>query len=192
MRNLYFVLNPKYHQADKIKANEMGRACGTNGRGEKSAISFLKDAYPVKFPDIKIIPTTETEIKSITRSLKSRNSSGYDEITSTILKAFSASISCPLAHICNHSLHTCIFPDDLKISVVKPLYKKGHKTSMTNYRPISLLTTFSKTLEKVMYNRLSHHTQSNNILVPEQFGFRKDVSTEDAAFKLTDKYVKIY
>jgi hypothetical protein len=56
---------------------------------------------------------------------------------------------------------------------------------MSNYRPISLLTTFSKVLEKVMYNRLSHYLQTNNILVPEQFGFRKGISTENAAFKLT-------
>jgi hypothetical protein len=61
---------------------------------------------------------------------------------------------------------------------------------MANYRPFSLLTTFYKVLEKVMYNRLSHHMQTNNILVPEQFGFRKDMSTEDAAFRLTDSVLK--
>jgi hypothetical protein len=70
MTNLYFVFIPKYHQADKIEANEVGGARGTNGRREKSAISFLKDAYPVKFLDIKIIPTTESDIKSIIRSPK--------------------------------------------------------------------------------------------------------------------------
>jgi retron-type reverse transcriptase len=61
---------------------------------------------------------------------------------------------------------------------------------MTNYRPISHLTTFSKVLEKIMHNRLSHHMQSKNILVSEQFGFRKGMSTEDAAFKLTDNVLK--
>jgi hypothetical protein len=74
--------------------------------------------------------------------------------------------------------------------VVKPLYKKGDKISKTNYRPISLLTTFSKVFEKIMYSGLSHHMQTNNILVPEQFGFRKGKSTEDAAFKLTDNVLK--
>jgi hypothetical protein len=57
---------------------------------------------------------------------------------------------------------------------------------MSNYRPMSLLTTFSKILEKVIYNMLSHYLQTNNILVPEQFGFRNGISTENAAFKLTD------
>jgi hypothetical protein len=90
----------------------------------EDTISFLKD---VKFPDIIIIPTTETEIKSIIHSLKSKNSSGYDAKTSKILKTCSDLISCPLTHICNHSLRTGIFPNHLKISVVKSLYKKMTK-----------------------------------------------------------------
>jgi hypothetical protein len=139
---------------------------------------------------IKLIPTTEVEIKSIIHSLKSKSSSSYDEITSKILKACSALISCPLTHNCNHSLYTGILLDCLKMSVVKPLYKKGGKTNMTNYRPISLLTTFSKVLEKVMYNRLSHHMHTNNISVPVQFDFWKGLSTENAAFKLTDDVLK--
>jgi hypothetical protein len=69
-------------------------------------------------------------------SLKSKNSAGYDEIMSKILKAYASLISQPLSHIYNQSLYTGIFADCLIISVVKPLFKKGNKTSMTNYRPI--------------------------------------------------------
>jgi hypothetical protein len=133
-------------------------------------ISFLKNAFPRKFPGIKTIPTTETEIKNIIHSLKAKNSSGYDGITSKILKVCASLISYPLTHICNHSLLTGIFPNRLKVSIVRPLYKKGDKTNMSNYRPISLLTTFSKVLEKVMYNRLSHYLQTNNILVNRTSG----------------------
>jgi hypothetical protein len=61
---------------------------------------------------------------------------------------------------------------------------------MSNYRPILQLTTSSKVLEKVMHSRVSHYLQTNNILVPEQFGFRKGISTENAAFKLTDNVLK--
>jgi Notch-like protein len=64
-------------------------------------------------------------------------------------------------------MNTSIFPDRIKISVVKPLYKKGEKSFMNNYRPVSLLTTFSKVLEKVTYNRLNHYMDTNNISVPE-------------------------
>jgi hypothetical protein len=97
------------------------------------AISFLKDSFPRNFTSIKIILVTVTEIKSNIRSLKPKNSSGYDEITSTILKTCASTISLPLSFIFNHSLHTGIFPDRLKIAVVKTLHKKGDKYNMTNY-----------------------------------------------------------
>jgi Notch-like protein len=149
----------------------------------ENAPSFLKDAFPQKFPSIKIIPTNEAEIKNYnTYPEMKKNSSGFDEITSKILKACSSLISCPLAHICNHLLYTGNFPNRLKISIVKPLFKEGEKDSMSNYRLISLLSTFSKVLEKVTYSRINQHMHCNNILVPEQYGFRKGISTEDAAF----------
>jgi hypothetical protein len=150
------------------------------------AISFLKDSFPGNFTSIKIIPVTATEIKSIIRSLKPKNSSGYDDIRSKILKTCASTISLPLSFICNHLLHAGIFPDRLKIAVVKTLHKKGDNHNMRNYRPLSLLPIFSKVFEKAMHSRLSHHFYTNNILVPEQHAFTKGMSTEDAAFKLTD------
>jgi hypothetical protein len=61
---------------------------------------------------------------------------------------------------------------------------------MSHYRPVSLLTIFSEVLEKVMHDRLSHYLQTNDVLVLEQFGFRKGISTENAAFELTDSVLK--
>jgi hypothetical protein len=107
--------------------------------GKGDPIYFLKDSFPCKFHGIKIVPTSEAEIKSIILPLNSKNSSGYDEIMRKILKAYASLISQPLSHIYNHSQCTGIFPDCLKISLLKPLFKPGGKTSMTNYKPISLL-----------------------------------------------------
>ena len=61
---------------------------------------------------------------------------------------------------------------------------------MTNYRHISLLTVFYKVLEKAMNSRLSEHLHTNNIVVAEQYGFIKGISTEDASFRLTDSIFK--
>jgi len=126
---------------------------------------------PGNFPSIKIIPITEPEIKSTIHFLKPRKSSGYNEITRKILKACASLISHPLSYIYNHLLYTGIFPDHLKIAVVKPISKTGNKTSMTNYRPISLLKAFSKVLKKAVYSRLSQHLHTNNILVTEHYSF---------------------
>jgi len=80
-----------------------------------------------------------------------------------------------------------IFPSQLKFSEINPLHKKGDKMDITNFRPISLLTSFSKILEKVIYTRLYQHINPNNILATEQYGFRNNLSTEKAPFKLTNE-----
>jgi hypothetical protein len=59
-------------------------------------------------------------------------------------------------------LSTGIFPDRLKYSEVKPIYKKGDKSSTSNYRPILLLPAFSKIFEKILYKRLYQHLTTNN------------------------------
>jgi hypothetical protein len=95
------------------------------------AISSLRKACSRKFPDIKTIPTSETEIKSISHSLKFKNSSGHDDgITSKIVKFCASLTSHPLTQICNHSLFTGIFPGCLKISGIKQLYRKWDRTTV--------------------------------------------------------------
>jgi hypothetical protein len=110
---------------------------------------------------MRIIPITESDIKSIIPSLKPNKLSDYNEVTSEILKY----LHLPLSYIYNYSLHTGIFSDQIKIAVVKPLYKKEDKTCMTNYKTFSVITVFSKILEKTMPSRLSQHMHTDNILV---------------------------
>jgi Notch-like protein len=157
---------------------------------KRYALWILKDSFPGKFFSIKIIPITKAKIKSIIHSLKPKKSSGYDKITSTILKACPSLNSHPLSYINNHLLYTDIFPDCLKIAVVKLLYKKEDKRIMTNYRPMSLLTIFSKVLKSAMHCRLSQHLHINTVLVTEQYSFRKGIPMEDVAFRLTDSVIK--
>ena len=89
-----------------------------------------------------------------------------------------------MTHICNAAFSSAVFPDRFKYAIVKPIFKRGCKQDISNYRPISLLTSFPKVLEKVIYNRLYTHFEKNGILVQEQFGFRRQHSTEQAAFCL--------
>ena len=75
----------------------------------------------------------------------------------------------------------------MKFSIIKPIYKKGDKMNPTNYRPLSLLTSFSKVFEKALYTRLTDHLNTNKLLVAKQYGFRKGGATEGAIFKLTNE-----
>ena len=74
-------------------------------------------------------------------------------------------------------LNTGKVPDQLKIGKIIPIYKSNDKKLVSNYRPISILTFFSNIYEKVMYNRLLHYLEINEIITDNQFGLRKAHST---------------
>ena len=87
----------------------------------------------------------------------------------------------PLVHIYNVSFQTGIFPDMMKLAKIKPLFKKGDRRNIQNYRPIFILSAFSKILEKLMYNRLLSFLKKHNTLTNVQHGFREKKSTETAS-----------
>jgi hypothetical protein len=103
-----------------------------------------------------------------------------------ILKTIAHFINSPLSDIFNKSMPSGAFPTRSKHAIVRLLLKKGDKENVANYRPISLLTSFSKVLEKMIYDRLLKHSEANNFLAIEQFSFRTSSSTEKASYKLTD------
>jgi hypothetical protein len=91
-----------------------------------------------------------------------------------------------LTHIINFSITHGIVPNEMKIAHVI-LFKSGDRTLFTNYRPISILPSFSKFLERVIYNRMLKYLNKNSILSENQYGFRKNHSTSLALVDLYDK-----
>jgi Notch-like protein len=118
-----------------------------NSTNNPTAISNLYSVYRETFPQIQMASVTTKEIKEIIKSLPCKNSSGYDEIPLRILKISMPFITSPLTYLCNKSVSKGSFPARLKYSQIIPIFKKGDKTELTNYRPISLLTSFSKILK---------------------------------------------
>ena len=98
---------------------------------------------------------------------------GWDNINKSVMVNILNDIITPLTHVLNLSISQGIFPEDLKIAKVKPLFKANEKHSYNNYRPISLLT-ISKIFERVMYNRLQNCIYRSNIIYHKQFGFRSN------------------
>ena len=86
----------------------------------------------------------------------------------------------PIIYLFQLSLEKGVFPDDLKIAKMTPIYKAGDNSDISNYRRISVLPCFSKILERLMYNRLYKYLKENNILYEKQFGFQSEYSTNDA------------
>lgn len=124
------------------------------------------------------------EVHKIITSLKSSNSMGHDNISSNILKNISFYIVDVLCYIFNLSIKKGIFPDSLKTAIVIPLHKKGDTTVLNNYRPISLLSVFSKIFEKGIKTRILSFLDKTKFFSDLQFGFRLGRSTEDALLKL--------
>ena len=134
-----------------------------------------------------VFPTNESEVIKTCLNIKSKFSSGYDEISNIVAKSIIHSVAKPLAHIYNCSFQSGVFPDTYNISKIIPIYKSGDKCNAANYRPISLLTSFSKILEKMMYQRLSNFIFKHNILYDKQYGFIKGRSTEHAMLNILHK-----
>ena len=90
-------------------------------------------------------------VEKIILELSSKNSCGWDGLSTNLLKRISKIIAAPLSVIINQSLVTGIFPDRLKIAKVIPLFKKGDDHVFDNYRPISLLSSISKVVAKIVF-----------------------------------------
>ena len=108
------------------------------------------------------------------------------DIPNKLIKIASEPLSLPFTYIYNQSIANGIVPDVFKISRVTPIYKSGEVTDTGNYRPIATLSSFSKVLERLIYNQLYQFLEKNDIIYKYQFGFRKGYSTEQAILEITD------
>ena len=116
-------------------------------------LHFSKFLSPPVSKTIFFNKTNQSEIASIAKAFKSKTSTGYDGLSMKLLKQIIFSIVSPLEYIFNMSLLKGMCPNLLKIAKVIPIYKKDDKSQITNYRPISLLPSISKFLEKIVYKR---------------------------------------
>ena len=129
-----------------------------------------------------VAPVTVIEVEQVIKSLKSNCSTGFDVIPMSLVKQCLCYFIKLLVHICNVSFQIGFFPDMMKKAKIRPFFKKGDRQNMQNYRPISILSAFSKILEKIMYNwLLSFFKKKHNVLTNEQHGFMDDKSTETAS-----------
>jgi hypothetical protein len=149
----------------------------------------VKQSSKIEYcPDSMVmLPITEQEVECVIRKLKGKFSAGCDEIPEYVVKQCAMFIKGPLTYIYNMSVNSGVFPDLFKVARVKPLYKKGDTYNIQNYRPISILSVFSKILEKIMYSRLTGFLNKHNIITKVQNGFREQKSTITAIQSFIEK-----
>ena len=144
---------------------------------------FLHSTYTL--PDINELPSASDFLSDITVSsdevyqalisLQPNKASGPDNIGPRILKNCAASLTSPLHHLFLLSLNSKTIPGDWKEHTIIPVFKSGDKSSLKNYRPISLLCSTSKVLESLIYNKVIKCIGKS--ISSHQFGFQKHKST---------------
>ena len=171
----------------------IGPQLATKIRNKHVNSNFSKFLPPKFEKSLFFTPTDEEEVLKIVRCLKPSRSSGHDEISVNLLKKIILQLTKPLTYIFNISLSSGKCPNSLKIAKVVPVFKRKDDASLlTNYRPISLLPSISKILEKIIHKRLYIFLQVNGLLIPNQFGFRKGHSTDLAIIQLLDKITESF
>jgi hypothetical protein len=153
--------------------------------------NFNQYDYSLQFnnSNMFLFPIDPIAVVNIIKKLSNTRSVGYDDIPTHIVKSTSDIIAPVLSHLINMTFQQGVFPDKLKISIVKPIFKAGDKNFPGNYRPITLIPIFAKILEKAMYTRLMSFIKVNEIISDHQNGFQKGKSTSLATFNLINKIV---
>ena len=142
-----------------------------------------KGVLPNKF---KLKCVSESFVLNELKKINPSKSMGIDGIKGIFLRDGAETISNAITHIINLSIETGIVPDQLKYAKVKPLYKKNSRLDVGNYRPVSILCTISKILERAVYVQLDKYCKDNNLLYEFQSGFRRSYSTDSCLINLSD------
>jgi len=130
-------------------------------------------------------PVRNSDVVSIVRNLPNK-SSNFNCVPVFIFKQC-VDILCPIiVSLFNDSVEAGVFPDCLKVARITPVFKKGNRKCVNNYRPICNLSILSKIFEKLMYHNLRTFLEQNNLISSHQFGFRENYSTTDAVTEFID------
>lgn len=124
------------------------------------------------------------EVSKIIDNLDPNTSTGIDGISTKTLKCIKNLIICKLTDCMNQLLNEGQFPKSLKVAKVTPIHKTGDKSNPGNYRPVSVLPTLSKILEKIIYKRLDDYLTKINFIYDQQYGFRPKSNTLGATIDL--------
>ena len=168
----------------------IGKTYSTNMPQSKKSLKEYLSKIKSNTSSIFITPVTKSEVEKYINNLKPKNSSGLDKIDNILIKELRDLISEPLSFIYSNSLMEGTFPDRMKTVKVIPLHKGKCKEEINNYRPISLLLTISKILEKAMYHRTYSFLSATHQLYASQYGFRKNHACDQAVGELVAAITK--
>ena len=158
-------------------ASKLNDTLGESQISECKFTSFEDFLAPSNSQSIFLEDCSPEEILSIISELDNNKAS---DIPIRVVKKSSHVISPILSKYFNLLMQKGYFPDVLKVGKITPIFKKGNPEDIGNYRPVSTLPIFGKIFEKIIYKRIFSFARSQNLINPNQFGFRKSHSTSHA------------
>jgi len=150
------------------------------------SVSFDSYLHTPSLSSMGLLSTSSMEILDIGRDIKLTHSKGIDDIDPCLATPSLCIVAKPLAEIINCSLNSGVVPQAIKTAKVVPIFKKGDKDNVANYRPISILPYFSKFYEKIMYTRLYNYVKNLNVICQSQHGFQPGHSPYMALLNMQD------
>ena len=157
-----------------------------DGLGNAPCVSQDKTAEISKHTPSLATTVTFGQVIELVKKIEVHKASGIDNIQASVLKDALMVLVPQLTSLINHSLHSTTFPTSWASAKVVPLAKNGNLREIGNWRPISLLPTPSKIMERIVYTELYSFLEKQNLLSNSQFGFRKSRGTMDAVFTLVN------
>ena len=132
-------------------------------------------------------PCDFEEVKKVINNLPNKSAPGEDGVTAETIKCTNDVTSLVLSHIINCLLHEGIFPSILKTGKISPIPKVKNACKVEQFRPIALLSIFSKIIEKLVHKRIVNFCNKYNIFSKSQHGFRAGRSTQTAILEIIDE-----
>ena len=151
---------------------------------------LIIDNTPAISKSFFISPITDDDISDAIHSLKNSSSVDVYGLNSKMVKHLRNDLARPLAHLFNTCISEGVFPEELKVSRVVPVFKKENVDDVNNYRPISIIPIFGKIFEAILKPKICNFLEKNNLLNPNQFGFRAGMSASGAVLRLVDGIVE--
>jgi len=137
-------------------------------------------------PKLNLSTISQAELIDTINIMEPKSSTDIHGISMKLIKELRYQIALPLTHLFNLSITTGKFPSKLKTSKTIPIFKAGNPLLCDNYRPISLLSSLSKLLEKIISIKLVNHLEINHLLHNHQYGFQRNKSTVHHLLHLTN------
>ena len=148
------------------------------------SIKNIKDSHVTQH--FNFVHTNTSAVEKIIKNLEIRKSTGYDSIPPKLLKPVASQMSVHITKIFNLSVDTCTFPQGAKLAEVVPVFKKDNNLIMKNYRPVSILPSLSKVLEKIMHEQLQSFL--DGVLHPRIAAYRRSYSCEHVLLELVETW----